>query len=182
MYKLPHRAFLLLPLLLSQPIPLLNAAGGPPPPLAATAADNGASTATTAAAAAGEDDGFWSGSSQEDEEWGDVRAALMGIGINASLDEEDQEEEDVWALEAGRVKTRRRVQQRVQPGEPVTDWEGSGAVSLSDPAFSGICVCFVAQHAVLCANLLLPVAVAGCSTGPACCAASRSSTAAPRSS
>lgn len=84
------------------------AAGGPPPPSSA-AADNGATTATTAAAAAaaGEDDGFWSGSSQEDEEWGDVRAALMGIGINASLDEEDQEEEDVWALEAGRVETRR---------------------------------------------------------------------------
>lgn len=29
----------------------------------------------------------------------------MDIGIDASLDEED--DEDVWALEAGRVKTRR---------------------------------------------------------------------------
>lgn len=41
-----------------------------------------------------------------------MRAALMGIGINASLDEEDEEEEDVWALEAGRVKTRRCVVRR----------------------------------------------------------------------
>jgi hypothetical protein len=30
------------------------------------------------------------------------------VGINASLDEDDDDaEEDVWALEAGRVKTRR---------------------------------------------------------------------------
>lgn len=65
-----------------------------------------ASDASTPAAAAGStavdaDDSFWSGQ----DEWADVRSALMGIGINASLDEED--DEDVWALEAGRVKTRR---------------------------------------------------------------------------
>lgn len=50
------------------------------------------------------DDGFWAGG----DDWADVRSALMSIGVNASIDEED-EEEDVWDLEAGRVKTRRYV-------------------------------------------------------------------------
>lgn len=58
--------------------------------------------AATAGANSGADDVFVGGA---DDEWADVRAALMGIGIDASLDEED--DEDVWALEAGRVKTRR---------------------------------------------------------------------------
>ncbi|KAF6253191.1 hypothetical protein COO60DRAFT_1669411 [Scenedesmus sp. NREL 46B-D3] len=38
-------------------------------------------------------DGFWAGP----DEWADVRSALMSIGINASTDEED--DEDVWAFE-----------------------------------------------------------------------------------
>lgn len=46
-----------------------------------------------AAAGAAADDGFWAGP----DEWADVRSALMGIGINASIDEED--EEDVWVME-----------------------------------------------------------------------------------
>lgn len=60
--------------------------------------------AGAAAAVDHADDGFWAGQ----DEWCDVRAALMEVGINASLDEDDDDaEEDVWALEAGRVKTRR---------------------------------------------------------------------------
>jgi hypothetical protein len=63
------------------------------------AAAAGATSAPSTAAAIA--DGFWAGG----DEWSDVRSALMDIGIDASLDEED--DEDVWALEAGRVKTRR---------------------------------------------------------------------------
>jgi hypothetical protein len=62
-----------------------------------------AGTAAAPSTAAAVADGFWSGG----DEWSDVRSALMDIGIDASLDEED--DEDVWALEAGRVKTRRWV-------------------------------------------------------------------------
>jgi hypothetical protein len=57
--------------------------------------------------------GFWAGG----DDWSDVRTALMDIGIDASLDEED--DEDVWALEAGRVKTRRSVGART-----TQDWVG----------------------------------------------------------
>lgn len=69
------------------------------------------------AAAAGSDrqppatasvDCFWS----LPDEWADVRAALMSIGINASLDEDDQEAargstHSVWTEEAGGVLARR---------------------------------------------------------------------------
>lgn len=90
--------------------PLSTAAGNPSthasssdsgPAAAAAAAAPGDGMHVPAAAAAEVDEGFWAGK----DEWADVRGALMGIGINASLDEED--DEDVWALEAGRVKTRR---------------------------------------------------------------------------
>jgi len=41
-------------------------------------------------------DGFWAGP----DEWSDVRAALMNIGIDADLaNDEDDDEEDVWAME-----------------------------------------------------------------------------------
>lgn len=40
-----------------------------------------------------EEDGFWAGK----DEWTEVRCALMSIGIDASLDEDD--DEDVWTLE-----------------------------------------------------------------------------------
>lgn len=95
--------------------PLSTAAGNPSthasssdsgPAAAAAAAAPGDGMHVPAAAAAEVDEGFWAGK----DEWADVRGALMGIGINASLDEED--DEDVWALEAGRVKTRRCVWQR----------------------------------------------------------------------
>jgi hypothetical protein len=46
-----------------------------------------------AAGADGDTDGFWAGP----DEWADVRSALMSIGINASVDEED--DEDVWTME-----------------------------------------------------------------------------------
>lgn len=73
------------------------------PTAAAVAAPGDGLQAPAAAEAAEADEGFWAGK----DEWADVRGVLMGIGINASLDEED--DEDVWALEAGRVKTRRCV-------------------------------------------------------------------------
>jgi hypothetical protein len=57
-------------------------------------------------------DGFWA----PPDEWADVRAALMGIGIDASLDEDDAAdaasadgEEGVWDVEAGGIRTRRFV-------------------------------------------------------------------------
>jgi hypothetical protein len=64
--------------------------------------------ATGAAAMASlSDANFWS----PPDEWADVRTALMGIGINASLDEDDEDaaEEDVWTVEAGGLRTRRCV-------------------------------------------------------------------------
>lgn len=87
-----------------------------------------------------------------------MRAALMGIGINASLDEEDEEEEDVWALEAGRVKTRRcvvrRSARRLPGGGPVgaaVDSLCSSRLSLSQvqvqpPAYLGLCCCMPWPH------------------------------------
>lgn len=57
-----------------------------------SSASSGALSKGDDLAESGEDD-FWSGH----DEWSDVRCALMSIGINASLEEDD--EEDVWTLE-----------------------------------------------------------------------------------
>lgn len=98
-----------------------------------------------------------------------MRTALMGIGINASLDEEDEEEEDVWALEAGRVKTRRCVvlfrRARWLPGgrgyvgAAVGLLTCSSRLSLSQCQLQPPAYCFVLLHSPVCCRLLLvPVA------------------------
>jgi hypothetical protein len=56
-------------------------------------AASAAGSLQAAAGADGDTDGFWAGP----DEWADVRSALMSIGINASVDEED--DEDVWTIE-----------------------------------------------------------------------------------
>ncbi|WIA32777.1 hypothetical protein OEZ86_005961 [Tetradesmus obliquus] len=62
-------------------------------PASPVAAAGAAHAAAGSAAADADVDGFWAGP----DEWADVRSALMSIGINASVDEDD--DEDVWAME-----------------------------------------------------------------------------------
>jgi hypothetical protein len=78
--------------------------------------------AESAAVAAGADadaDGFWAGP----DEWADVRSALMSIGINASVDEED--DEDAWSMEEEGPARRTRLLRSL----PRLDAETSAALA-----------------------------------------------------
>jgi hypothetical protein len=72
-----------------------------------------------AAGAEGDADGFWAGP----DEWADVRSALMSIGINASVDEED--DEDVWTMEEEGPARRTRLLRSL----PRLDAETSAALA-----------------------------------------------------
>jgi hypothetical protein len=90
------------------------------PAPAAEALQAGSASATAAASGADADgDGFWAGP----DEWADVRSALMSIGINASVDEED--DEDVWAMEEEGPARRTRLLRSL----PRLDAETSAALA-----------------------------------------------------